>query len=385
MRVRPSPRPVPGCGVLAPLVVLLVAAGCGPASEPPRPPPGLYLAGDAGAARRLAGALAALEGTPLARAARVFAAESRGCDELAAGAPSGDLGELLDALTCQTEPLPAALRPARERGDLVLSTALQGGGYVVTALRVASDGSVEALVTVDPVPSAGTLTFLLPAEAPPAPARLSGRDAVFHARLRPTGGLALRTLFGDAGQADSLFALKSELFAGAALEGSVELASYLPQPGRSMPGLALAVPVRLRAAAVAGMERFVSDLEATWPIHRTPLVVGPHSGACFLELRILPEFAPCYVATGDALVVGWNRASLEEALAPGATTGSDGPELVVELARLAEADARLREALAPDAPDASLPYPWERLVVERRHEEGPVSFEVRLTATQVGG
>ena len=50
----------------------------------------------------------------------------------------------------------------------------------------------------------------------------------------------------------------------------------------------------------------IADLQQTWPVHRSELRGPAGDGACLPDLNVLPELAPCYVATADALVVGWN-------------------------------------------------------------------------------
>ena len=84
--------------------------------------------------------------------------------------------------------------------------------------------------------------------------------------------------------------------------------------------------------------------------------MGSAQGACLLDLALLPELAPCYVASERALVFGWNPDSLRRALAAGSRRAEAG--IVVELARLPEADARLSGGEAPAAPQR---WPWRRL------------------------
>src|SRR4030095_1720444 len=103
--------------------------------------------------------------------------------------------------------------------------------------------------------------------------------------------------------------------AGAVLDGTWERAVYLPEPADAMPAIAVAIGFSVRSAAVAAMERLVTDLQKTWPVHRSELRLPAGAGACLLDLNVLPELAPCYVATADALVVGWNRDALARALA----------------------------------------------------------------------
>ena len=156
------------------------------------------------------------------------------------------------------------------------------------------------------------------------------------------------------------------------LDGTWEAVVYAPADGRSMPDAALALGFSQPAAAVAAMEGFVRSLQQHWPVRRSFFAVDDAEGACLLDLGVLPELAPCYVASDRALVVGYNPASLRRALADGVRGPATGRGLVVELQHLPEADARLAAAL-PDlasddpgdaAPRAPLVWPWPRLVAD---------------------
>jgi hypothetical protein len=114
-----------------------------------------------------------------------------------------------------------------------------------------------------------------------------------------------------------------------------------------MPPVAVGLGVRSATAAAAAVEKLVAELQATWPVHRTPFSVAGRDGGCLLDLRILPELAPCFVLAGDQLVVGWNPESRTLAAAAGrlpSGAGADAPP-----GPLAEAD-ELRTAAAPGAP-----------------------------------
>jgi hypothetical protein len=201
--------------------------------------------------------------------------------------------------------------------------------------------------------------------------------------VRAGARLDLASLVSDDGQASRLFQLKSELFSGLVLDDTWEAALYLPEPGRGSPRAALALGVREQTAAVSAIEDFLENVRASWFVHRSVFNVGDAHGACLLDLNLLPELAPCYVATERALVIGWNAASVRKALdgatdersAAGAHAGPGA--LVVDLARLEAADAQLR-ALAP--PGVSLLpqqfYPWRKL--ELRGERVGSGVELRL-------
>jgi hypothetical protein len=128
------------------------------------------------------------------------------------------------------------------------------------------------------------------------------------------------------------------------------------------------------------MEKFISELRETWPVTRSDLVVGTARGACLPDLRILPEFAPCYVATQNALILGWNARSLIRALDPsGERLGPQGG-LFVELARFGEADASLAAAARLPAPLVTAPAPWQRIRAVGRQESDGVRLHLHLQA-----
>ena len=79
--------------------------------------------------------------------------------------------------------------------------------------------------------------------------------------------------------------------------------------------MALALDIRDRDLAVEVMEKFLDDLMATWPARRNDYEIDGWSGACLSNVRVMPELAPCYVATDDTLVIGWNAGSIRHALA----------------------------------------------------------------------
>jgi hypothetical protein len=344
--------------------VLAVLAACGSRDPQHELPAGALVGGDARALQRVLAALGGLPGTPLARAAEAWRARLEGCGEFVAAAPRANPDELLDAVRCPGPGgLPDAALRLRGDADLVVVLPFGAGGSFAGSVRALPDGSVGLrgrLVLPDP----GAAALLLPAgEDPPGPPVLSAADTLVHARVRADAS-ALGSLVAEGGDADRLFRLRSELFAGALLDGTWELAVYLPQPGRLMPPVALGLGVRNAGAAAAAVEKLVAELRSTWPVHRTPFSLDGRSGACLLDLRILPELAPCYVMDGDGIVVGWNPESLRAALAGAAGTQPDAAGgWLVHLDRLALADERLRQTAAPDAQATRFDYGWDRLHV----------------------
>jgi hypothetical protein len=211
---------------------------------------------------------------------------------------------------------------------------------------------------------------------------LSDAGVLLHARVRPEGGLDIASLVPRDSQADQLFHLKSGLFAGAVLDGTWEIAVYPPEAGGAVPPAALAIGTSLRSPAVAAMEDFLAEITAAWPVQRRDFALGDAEGACLPDLNLLPELAPCYVATDAALVVGWNAASLRRALAQGAGGAVDprnpAAELHVDLARMALADRRLAgEGGAREGAPGALP--WRRLVADGETEGDAVRLRVELS------
>ena len=111
-----------------------------------------------------------------------------------------------------------------------------------------------------------------------------------------------------------MFHLRSELFVGALLDGAFELAIYLPRLDQVTPPMVIALDHTLRAGAERAMQTFVSELESTWPIHHSKQRIAGEAGACFHDLKLLPDLVPCYVVTDRSIVVGWNPTSIELAL-----------------------------------------------------------------------
>jgi len=175
-----------------------------------------------------------------------------------------------------------------------------------------------------------------------------------------------------------MFRLKSKLFSGVVLDGSVEMAIYLPESGGRMPRMTLALGFDYRDAAIAAMDSFIEELERTWPVTRSPFRVGEAEGACLLELKLLPELAPCYVASDSSLIVGWNPASVRKSL--GGTTDSlaelgEFGGVSIDLSRFGQADRILSRAFE-SAKTLSTGFPWHQLVATGTPR--PDGFRVRL-------
>jgi hypothetical protein len=162
----------------------------------------------------------------------------------------------------------------------------------------------------------------LPEQDLGGPLRLSGTGAVAQVRFRPAGGVRLSAELEEPSVAERLYGLRNELFSQAVLDGTVEVVLYPPEPGGQFPGVALALGVRLQSAAAAAMESYLDEVQQQWPFTRQEYQLAtpegsPLRGTCLRQLNVLPELAPCYVTTGETLVVGWNRQVLERALSAG--------------------------------------------------------------------
>ena len=361
--------------------LMLCAAACAePAAPPAQRPTGALLVAQRSGLARLLEQLARLEGTPVARRARELAAALPPCDALEAHAPDGSAAELVAGLRCRPAPSDLAfLHDERGGRDLVFELPLEDGSRLRGGLSWREPGDVELELFVPNSLATGARALLMPGREAAGRGVLSGADSLIHARLRPERGLDLAALIPAGGQADRLFRLRSELFSGAVLDGTWEAAIYLPDHAGAMPRAALALGFSLRAPAVAAVEGFMREIQAAWPVHRSFFSVGEASGACLLDLALLPELAPCYVAAEQALVIGWNPASLRKALEAAAPVELSGPGgAIVELARFAEADVLLPEG-------GRVPtrrWPWRRLRAEGERDGAGVRVIVQLDAAE---
>ncbi len=360
-----------------------LALSCGGSDFTSSLPDGAVVAGAAAALTRALSRLERLELAPLGREAIELKNRLSDCEAFLGSSDAGEVTEVFRSIRCvsPTE-IPASVRTLRGDADLALVLRFSDRGALAGAARIDEHGAVVFDARFD-IDGEGLASFLLPDDELPGPPKLNSDSALMQGRFRPEAGLNIAALVPEGGQGADLFRLKSELFAGAVLDGSVEFAVYLPENGRQMPPTALGMGFRFRAPAVAAMEKFVTDLRATWPVIPEPLEVGGHDGQCFGNLKILPEFAPCYVATADSLVIGWDRDSIEHALASGKAAAADERGgLVVHLDRFHEADRMLRERISVASQAKGLDYAWDRIVARTSAEDGAYKFHFEL---QVGG
>jgi hypothetical protein len=358
------------------LALALGAAACAPAPAPPDAwPEGALLVGRAPALATIAEQLARMTGTPAAREALAWRAALPDCEVVEAHAPQASLAALRAGLRCADPDGPLAA-VHRDRGERAFAFAWPVGEARVTgSADVSPKGDLDLRFELPGESFEGTRALLRPGGLEPGPAVLGGADALLHARLRPEGGIDLPALLAQGGQADSLFSLRNRLFSAAVLDGTWELALYLPADGQHLPRAALALGIRHTEVAQAAAASFLDEVEAAWPLRRSAFRIGQAPGACLRDLNVLPGLAPCYVATERALVIGWSDASLHKALDGSAAALPASGGLVADLASLPTADARIA---APELPSGAAVWPWRRLVVEPLHAGPSVGLRLAL-------
>jgi hypothetical protein len=344
-------------------------------------PSGAVLVGDTARTVPLLQRLERLRGTPLAQAARAARERIADCEEFEAHCPPGDGCGLFEALTCRAaRPGLAAVHAARGDNDWFFADSPAEGPWVRAWGRDEAPGVTVARAEIAALPATGALALLLPAEEPPGPPQLSA-DELLHLRLRPDGGLDVASLIPAEGFGARLFQLQSELFAGAVLAGVWELAVYPPREDQRIPPVALAVDFKNRPSAVRVMEGFLAELQETWPVRRSPFALAGWDGACLGNLRVLPDLAPCYVATERALVVGWNSYSLGRALSGPAGPDGGASALEIDFGRLPETDGLLAQASGAE-PGPPIDYPFSRARLSGRRDGDRYRVELRLDARE---
>ena len=386
---------------------LLAAPAC-ERSQPAAPAgpvlaPGAWLYGDAAAFGTLLEAVSRLRGTAAGRVAAELHSRVEACDELIAHAET--VRDLPSALRCvdadgsvdRAAGIPESLRalrgdaslafvlpiaPLSDQSDSSSSPGLQESWQAAStdfadtrlrgAARLEPDGSLRATLSLAVGAAAGLGRLLIPGERSAGPARLASDGTLIHARLRPASGLDVSQLALRGGQGDPLFRLGSSLFSGAALEGTWEVAVYAPDTSAqaepaALPPMALGLELSLVDAARMGLDHFIGELEATWPIrHRAAhfSLAGGRvvEGACFFELKIMPGFAPCWAIDGDLLVVGWNGPSVQRALAPSVGQSAPLDGVLLALERWPDAERRPGAVPASGAQQtASMDYAWQQI------------------------
>lgn len=371
------------------LAALLVAAlGCGPFSA--RAPDADWPSGALLSARRtpllsMLGALESLDGTPAARLARELQAKLPDCEEVEARAP--DAASLAQEIHC-ADPSGAlrGLHDYRGEGALALALPLKAGPRML--LRITDrEGTLHVHLRWPDSAAHGLVASLLPGKGDAGRAVLADGDRILHARVR-SDSLDLAALVPEGSQAEDLFRLKSELLSSAVLDGSWEIALYAPLEGHAMPRVAAALGIRMHSAAQAAMQQLLQDVEARWSLVPTPLHWKGADGACLMQLRLLPELAPCLAETDRALVLAWNQESLRHALgsterAPAAPPAAARAEL--DLDGLRAADLRLAALQKGGSLAQVTRWPWSRVVAQGGRRSGSVALEIDLLPAREQG
>jgi hypothetical protein len=390
--MKPNSR-YPARLLLFALPVLVAAGSCGPRSAAPLPP-GITLAGDARSLVPLLQRLEGLTDTRLARQAGRLEKQLAGCRRFVAHCPADAPCDLPAAVSCDGSPLTDRAEAAAGDADWVLARVASDEDWFLTRGRRAADGSLDLDGELSDPDESSALSLLLPSADPAGPDQLATGDALVHVRLRPESGLDLARFIQGKGWGARLYRLQSDLFEGTTLAGVWELAIYTPDEGDVIPPMALAVDIRDRRQAVSVMEKFLKDLQSSWPLRRSPFQLGGWDGACLTNL------APCYLATDKALLIGWNPKSLERATAaakgqaaastapstPAAATGgtgagapgADDSRLSVFFDRLPRADAILARSSGSKVSLGPKFYPWRRLVIHGRRGRGRFQFTAEL-------
>lgn len=378
---RPSSR-------FTPLFLLALAFGmaCG---SPEQTDPRLrerVVSIDGAALGRVLENAAALAGTPAAHDADRWRERTRGCSEVWAHWPDDDDDDTAaaaeDATDSNASPPKSAgaIDPSRlgclsdeiagselarfvreRRGDAdgFVSWPIGRDGALALHLDVSERGGLRLEAFVDTPTESGAAALFVPGHEAPAPPVLDASAALIHAHARPAQGLQLSRLIPSGGQADQLFALKGRLLEGVLFEGTWELALLPPIKDGVLPLAVGALHHRLEAGLREALDEALDQLEATWPIERSPRSFRLSSGAnveggCFTQLPLLPELAPCWVVTPEALLIGYRAEAIDRALArpldaPARTAARDaslgtreiGAALDVHFDRLQAVDRRL--------------------------------------------
>ena len=334
---------------------------------------------------------AQLAGTPAARYSRTLLDRAASCGELWAHFDSP--GFDFTAHDCpepsiEASKLAVLVREARGEADGFISWPIGDDGRLALRLDVDLDGGLSIDGTLVAPSEPGAYAIFVPGSLPPAEPALAPSATLLHLRMRPANGIGLSDLIPAGSQADRLFALKGRLLEGALLSGTWEFAFMPPAPGGEMPLAVGALHHRLAGGLEAALDEALNQLETTWPIRRSPrtftLADGSSLlGGCFLDLPLLPELAPCWLVTPDALLMGYRAEAIEAALAAPAVSSAGGDRrtegedesrdakaaarLDIHLDRLERVDATL---LGPDA----TPHPGEFFS----------KFELRMSAGEEG-
>ncbi len=340
---------------------------------------------------------ARLEGTPLGTASRRLLERIADCREVWA-TPDAEAADPIapEAFGCAPgaeapTAMVEAVRAQRGAHDGLVRWPLGEEGLTELRFDLDEQGDLTVEGRLWPGSVRGPLALLVPGDEPPAPAVITPERSLIHLRVRPRDGVRIADWIAPGSQGDRLFALKGRLLEGALLAGTWELAFVGSEAGTEVPLAVAALHHRGAAATRSALDEALDQLEATWPIRRSSRrfvdVEGRAlEGGCFLDLPILPEFAPCWVVTSRAFVIGYRGEALDAALrgpASGATPAGDPvtPEasrLSVHLDRIGALDGRGPAGSA----DRRAPRPsdlWSRLELHASEDPGgPVVLSAKL-------
>ncbi len=342
------------------------------------PPPGLLVCGQAATAATMVEQLRALERTPLGQGAASLEGALDGCDRFVYG-PSPTL-DAIDPALLSCEPSSercAPLTQVLERHAVAFSWSPPEGPCTTGWLDADSDGSLLAGARA-PLDAAETQQGLLPADEPPGPAVLSGEGAVFHARLKPRQGLGITSMVESGPEVNRLLKLQGRIFQAGVLDGTIETVIYAPPEGQEVPHIAAAVGFHVRRAAVTAIREVVGSLEQQWQVFATTTEIEGHEGQCLLELNVMPDFAPCWVATDRALVLGWNQSAISRALQGRPADLGQQSELRVDFPAMAEAERIMARARGFAEDEPLQRYPWRTLELRSWRGERGFRYELEL-------
>lgn len=321
--------------------------------------------------RRLLDRTSALADTPAGQATARLRSRLEGCNEVAfvrpeaaggAEADAAGAGTATAAVATASSAIPGdalvcrdaldlepalAERLARARGEHagILQWPVGRTGRIELRFDVDDEGGLALSGRLEPDDAMGAAAFLVPAATPPAAPRIDAERTLVHLHLRSAAGTGLASLVPQDGQADRLFALKGRLLEGALLEGTLELAFVEPAPGGQVPLAVAALHHRGAAPIEAALRETLSQLDRTWSIEPTPRRFptpdgGGLDGGCYADLPLLPELAPCWVVTSEAILVGYRAEAIETVLGGAPKTASTSG-LVVDFDRVRALDRRL--------------------------------------------
>jgi hypothetical protein len=327
--------------------------------------------------------LATYEGTPIGAAATDWAAAIGACERFGGILePGGPPASSSAALTCAP---PAALQalegdPTIE-ADLHFALVQQGEVLLRGSARSTPDGELTVdLVMPDP-DLLGTAGSFLPGSRPPGPPVFDTSTSLVHIRLRVQGRLDISGLIAEGSEADTMLQLRSRLFAGAGLDGTLELAVFPPAEGSAVPAIALAAGHTSRRVAEEGLKAFAADLGSTWNVAPVPRSIADLEATCLPQLRVMPDLAPCGAVTDRAIVLGWNPGTLLAATRDGDPwEGADDVSWAFSrFDRLLRADRQVAAAGGGLTEPIPLAYPWERIEAEATRQGDGLHATVRLT------